>query len=126
MFIEQVFAAVIADKDTLRHRLLAKASTLGYTDEEANTVVCNIPEPLVNADAFLDKMTGLWRYEFGLPYDIADNLVWGTHMWVPVDSLFAAVTSASARLLEDKLTVYLQRLADPDAHQATLAETATT
>ncbi|HLD08807.1 MAG TPA: hypothetical protein VJB68_02020, partial [Methylophilaceae bacterium] len=122
MFIDQIFPAVVAGKDTLRNRLLAEAAACGLASERANTMMSSIPEPLVNAGTFLDKMTGLWRYEFGLPYDIAEDLVWGTHMWVPVDSLFAAISSAHARLPENKRIVYLQRLADPESHQATLVE----
>ncbi len=122
MYIEQVFPAVVGAKDTLRNRVLAEAAARGLTEEQANALVSTIPEPLVNAGAFLDKMTGLWRYEFGLPYDIADELVWGTHMWVPVDTLFTAIASAQARLPADKRAAFLQRLADPDAHQATLVE----
>lgn len=122
MYIEQVCAGVVGAKDTLRNRFLAEAAARGLTEEEANALVSTIPEPLVNAGAFLDRMTGLWRYEFGLPYDIADELVWGTHMWMPVEVLFAAISAARARLPADKLAAFLQRLADPDAHQATLVE----
>ena len=122
MYIEQVFAAVVARKDTLRNRILAEAAMHGLTAEQANVLFSLMPEPLANACAFLDKMTGLWRYEFGLPYDIADERVWGTHMWAPVETLYAAVWFAHARLPADKRPAFLQRLADPDAHQAALVE----
>lgn len=122
MYIEQVFAKVVAEKNTLRVRFLAEAATNGLAVDQANELFSLLPEPLANAGAFLDKMTSLWRYEFGLPYDIADELVWGTHMWAPVENLYAAVVSAHARLPVDKRTAFLQRLADPDAHQAALAE----
>lgn len=122
MYIEQVFAAVVGGKDTLRNRFLAEAAKHGLSAEQAIALFSLVPEPLANAGAFLDKMTGLWRYEFGLPYDIAEKLVWGTHMWRPVENLFAAVAAANARLPADKRTTYLARLADSDAHQATLVE----
>jgi len=122
MYIEQIFAAVVGEKDTLRNRFLAAADSHGLAEDQANALVSTIPEPLASAGAFLDKMTGLWRYEFGLPYDIADDLVWGTHMWVPVEKLFAAISSAQARLPADNRAAFLQRLADPDAHQAALVE----
>ena len=122
MYIEHIFAAVVGGKDILRNRFLAEAATHGITAEQANALYSLIPKPLANAGAFLDKMTGLWRYEFGLPYDIADKLFWGTHMWVPVETLYAALLSAHARLPADKRAAFLQRLADPDAHQAALVE----
>ena len=39
-----------------------------------------------------------------------------------MDSLYSAVSSAHARLPATKRSAYLQRLADSDAHQATLVE----
>ena len=122
MYIEQVFAAVVGGKDTLRNRFLAEATRHGLSAEQGNALFSLMPEPLARAGTFLDKMTGFWRYEFGLPYDISDELVWGTHMWVPVETLYAAVSSAQARLPADKRIAFLERLADPDAHQATLVE----
>jgi len=122
VFIDKVFPAVVGDRASLRNRLAMEATARGLTNEQANTILAIVPEPLINAGAFLDRMTGLWRYEFGLPYNIAENLVWGTHMWVTVDCLFRALYCAHLRLPMDKRTIYLQRLADPDAHQATLVE----
>jgi len=90
MYIEHVFPAVVAGKDTLWKRLLEEAAEQGIAEERAKMLVSEIPDPLAGAGAFLDKLTGLWRYEFGLPYDIADQLVWGTRMWVPVGNLYGA------------------------------------
>jgi hypothetical protein len=81
MFIEQIFPAVVADKSTLLERLFAEGKARGLSREIMKVVVSVVPEALIKAGAFLDKMTTLWRYEFGVPYDIAENLVWGTHMW---------------------------------------------
>jgi hypothetical protein len=73
------------------------------------------------AGAFLDKMTGLWRYEFGLPHQVGDSLWWGTHMWEQVEHLLIALICAQ-RLSENKQTAYLRLLADPGKHLQTLAE----
>ena len=67
-------------------------------------------------------MTNIWRYEFGIPYDIKGDLVWGTHMWVPVGYLFNALLCSYSRLPQDVRDAYLSRLGDPGAHQATLVE----
>jgi hypothetical protein len=67
-------------------------------------------------------MTNIWRYEFGVPYDIEDDLFWGTHMWVPVQCLFNALLCAHSRLLHNACATYLERLVDPITHQATLVE----
>lgn len=122
MFIDQIFPAVVAEKSTLLERLIAEAMAQGVTREQASAILSIVPERLISAGCFLDKMTGLWRYEFGVPYDIAKDLVWGTHMWVPVDYLYAALFCVYSRLPREKRAAYLGRLADPDAHQATLVE----
>lgn len=122
MFIDHVFPDVIAEKSTLRERLLAEGASVGLTPEQAAQFVALIPEPLISTGAFLDKLTGLWRYEFGVPFDIANNQCWGTHMWVPVAHLFMALRCASERLPEAKRIDYLARLASAEKHQSILVE----
>ncbi len=116
MFIDQIFPAVVGGKSSLRERLIVEALAQGFSNEHANAIVSMVPERLISSGCFLDKMTGLWRYEFGAPYNIAQDLVWGTHMWVPVNCLFAALSCAYSRLPEGKRVSYLERLADPDGH----------
>lgn len=122
MLIEQVLPYVIAEKSTLRDRLVAKATESGLSNEYIKSLIDAVPEPLICTDAFLDMLTGLWRYEFGVPYDIANSYYWGTHMWVPVDHLFAALCGAKSRLPAKKLTDYFARLSSPERHQAVLVE----
>ena len=122
MLIDRILPTVVAEKSSLRERLLAEGLAVGWTREQANRLIASVPEPLISADAFLDKLTGLWRYEFGMPYDIAHGQYWGTHMWVPVAHLFAAIRCSNERLSEQKRADYLARLADVEKHQAILVE----
>lgn len=122
MFIEQIFPAVVAAKSTLHDRLLAEGEARGLPNEETKAIVSIAPKSLIEAGAFLDKMTGLWRYEFGVPYDIAENLIWGTHMWVPVEHLFTTLFCAHSRIPENKYASFLAELADPKKHQNKLVE----
>ncbi|HYE36668.1 hypothetical protein [Methylocaldum sp.] len=122
MLIDHIFPAVVAEKSTLQNRLLAEATANSLSGEVFGSVITGVPERLINAGCFLDKMTGLWRYEFGVPYSIEKSHVWGTHMWVPVSKLFAALYCAKTRLADGKRTDYLARLADPERHQAVLVE----
>lgn len=122
MFIEQIFPAVVAEKSTLYARLFAEGKARGLSNEDTKTIVSIVPKTLIEVGAFLDKMTSLWRYEFGVPYDIAENLVWGTHMWVPVESLFTALFCAHSHIPENKRATYLAQLAAPKKHQDKLVE----
>jgi len=122
MLIEKIFPAVVAEKSTLLKCLFAEGEKRGLSNEDTEAIVSNVPNTLIETGAFLDKMTGLWRYEFGVPYDIAKNLVWGTHMWVPVESLFTTLLCAHSRIPENKRGTYLAELADPKKHQNKLVE----
>lgn len=122
MFIEQIFPAVVAQKSTLRECLLAEAKIRGMPNVDMEEIMSIVPSALIEAGAFLDQLTKLWRYEFGVPFDIGKDLVWGTHMWMPVHCLFNALACAYTRLPKDKCIKYLKLLADPSKHQATLVE----
>lgn len=122
MLIDHIFPAVIAEKSTLRERLHAEGTAVGLTDQQSAHLIASVPEPLISAVAFLDKLTGLWRYEFGVPYDISSSHYWGTHMWVPVAHLFLALRSANERLPKAKCAEYLVRLAGVEKHQDFLVE----
>lgn len=122
MFIEQIFPAVVAQKSTLRECLLAEAKIRGMPNVDMEEIMSIVPSALIEAGAFLDQMTKLWRYEFGVPFDIGKDLVWGAHMWVPVHCLFNALVCAYSRLPKDKCIEYLKLLADPSKHQTTLVE----
>lgn len=122
MFIEQIFPDVVAAKSTLQERIFAEGEARGLSNEDIKAIVSIVPTTLLEAGAFLDKMTSMWRYEFGVPYDIAENLVWGTHMWVPVKNLFTVLFCAYSRFQGNKRATYLAELADPKKHQIKLVE----
>lgn len=122
MLIDRVFPEVVGDRTTLRQRLVTEAMSQGVEDAVANELVALLPVNLADAECFLDRMTGLWRYEFGVPYEIGQQLMWGTHMWVPIRSLVLALSCVRLRLGADKRMEYLARLADPERHQITLVE----
>jgi len=122
MLIDQVCPEVVGDRAPLRQRFVAEALSHGMTNIVANELLAIVPPPLIDARCFFDKMTSIWRYEFGLPYEVGNGLFWGTHMWIPVHDLVTAISCAKLRLADPKRTEYLQRLVDPGRHQATLVE----
>ncbi len=122
MFIEQIFPAVIAQKSNLREQLIAESNRRGVQSVVMNDVISLVPRALIDAPAFLDKLTNLWRYEFGIPYDIGKDFFWGTHMWPPVYYLFDALFCAFSRLANSQRVEYMKRLNNPDKHQSTLVE----
>jgi hypothetical protein len=91
---------------------------------DARNVASVIPESILSAPCFLDRLTGLWRYDFGNPFDAlpGDQVVFGTNMYQPVERLFDVVSCAMRRLAPDQLADYLKRLADPNKHDDLLVE----
>ncbi|MCB2169744.1 MAG: hypothetical protein KQI78_18960 [Deltaproteobacteria bacterium] len=69
MFIEQILPAVIAQKSTLRENLINELRNNGVQSMVIDDIVSLVPNALIDSPAFLDKLTNLWRYEFGIPYD---------------------------------------------------------
>ena len=80
MIIDQVFPNVVGAKSSLRESLMAETVASGAEKETAITLASIVPARLLSSGCFLDKMTGLWRYEFGMPYDLTKTLVWGSDM----------------------------------------------
>jgi hypothetical protein len=122
MLIERICAKVVGGKATLENRLLAEGKECGLSLEEMTALIGIIPIKLLNSSCFHDRLTSLWRYEFGVPYTIKEELLWGTHMWIPVKYLFAVLRCARDRLPEQQRRRYFERLANPEKHEETLVE----
>lgn len=122
MLIDQVLPQVVAETSTLRERLIVEAKENGMMEAETASLLAVVPAQLLDAGAFLDKLTTLWRYEFGIPFNIENSYYWGTHMWVPVGNLFIALHCARARLSDTQFNDYVARLSNPEKHQAILVE----
>ena len=122
MLIEQLAPEVVGGRAGLSDALRAGGARACLERQTIDKLLDDLPPALLGASCFLDKITGLWRYEFDLPYTVGDQLLWGTHMWLPVRNLFDVLLSARERLSEEERARYLSRLATPEKHEATLVE----
>lgn len=122
MIIDHIDPKVVGAKSTLRQLLLDKWIANGRSAELSNNDLAAIPRPLVDAEAFFDRRTGYWRYEFGAPFSLGEELVFGTHMWIPVDHFELAIRTVLARVPVAKRSPYLARLNDRWSHWDTLVE----
>lgn len=96
----------------------------GWPDRDCEAIISVVPREFLSCGCFLDRLTGLWRYEFGEPHRTDTELIWGIHMWPPVSVLLDVLACARLRLPPDRLAAYLRRLvADRRRHQEHLAET---
>ena len=122
MLVDAVASHAVAARSTLKDRLFADALSAGMTVQSADALVGLVPEPMQDAGAFLDKHKGLWRYEFGEPYELGKELLFGTHMWLPVTHMRLALEAARNWVPPTKLQAYLTRLSDKSKHWLVLAE----
>ena len=116
--------AVVGAKGTFVQCLEADARAAGMSTEEIIALIAAMPCNLMRTHCFEDRLTGLWRYEFGEPYCLEQlhQLLWGTHMWVPVTHLRRALSSLLARVQAAKRKAFLARLDNRQKHLDVLSE----
>jgi hypothetical protein len=90
--------------------------------QHAQRIAKLVPESIRVLPCFLDRLTGIWRYDYGEPIEVGDRKVIGTHMFNEVKLLFEIVSCAAWRLPPHKLDAYLARLIDRVHHQDVLVE----
>ena len=120
----QLPSYMVAELGDLRVSLRALGQSRGLTVNEVQAVVDMVPPSVLASPCFRCAVKGLWRYEFGEPFDRLPNgqIVVGAHMFIPVERLSNALLCARKRLSEDKRNAWLERLADPQKHLDVLAE----
>jgi hypothetical protein len=94
---------------------------LSRSEADALNAFRMLPFPLRNAPAYLDRVTGSWRYEYAPPID---RLPGGFKALgsLPVQVLFEAIDRLVVLLPNTKIVEFLDRLGDPDKHTDALAE----
>jgi hypothetical protein len=124
MMIERIMPELVGGTDTLPRQLEADARATGVSDADIAALMAILPSNLLHAQCFEDRLTGLWRYEFGEPYYLErlNQLLWGTHMWVPVSHLRRALDCLLARASAEKQRAFLIRLDDRQKHLDVLSE----
>jgi hypothetical protein len=97
-----------------------------YQDNEKKAVqrYVFLPDSIKKAHVWFDKITDMWRYEFGLPYDRLPEqmIISGTNVHLPVEELYLAIKIADQRLTPTQLIAYRERLAQIEKHTAAIFE----
>jgi hypothetical protein len=123
MMIKEVFPQAVEKTGSLRALLLLELEKLAMSSDKIEDFLNSIPVNLLTAKCFFDKITGLWKYEFGSPGNLPQTkkLLWGT-MWNPVNTLFKTMHCAYSRLSQKELQIYLRKLSNSDKHLDVLVE----
>ena len=118
MELPRVPPALVGGIAELSSLFVSSARYRGIARATADDIAAMVPETIRGTSCFLDRMTGLWRYDFGEPFsDLpGGSIVLGTHMYPLVDRLFDVLNCARQRLTAEQLPIYLVRLGDPKKH----------
>jgi hypothetical protein len=99
LLIESVQPQLVGGVDSLLARLTAEGQARGLSKDQSDAVIAMLPPNLAACGCFLDRLTDIWRYEFGSPHRVGNELIWGVHMWPRVPLLFDVLQCAQRRLL---------------------------
>lgn len=125
MLIERVKPEFIGGKDSLSICLISELQQLNIDNQEISKILSYIPTDFLSIKCFLDKITNLWRYEFGYPSSLPNTrqLLWiANEMWPPVKVLAQVLLCAYSKLLEIKFKSYLNKLTAIRKHSDSLVE----
>jgi len=118
--IPRQFCLEISD---LRSAFIRVAEETGIPTQDAEKLFEPLPRPVQQAPAFHDRITGLWKYDFGAPIDIGSHIIIGGGGMFPlVRHLVAVIKIAKKRLDAEQLRHFMKRLAIPLKHEDALAE----
>lgn len=95
----------------------------GFPAKYGERISMLVPDTIRRLPCFLDKLTGIWRYEYGKPITLQRGAtIVGTPMFPAVEQLFDVLGCAEWRLSAEELRVYLTRLSDAARHEDVLVE----
>lgn len=114
------FVAGIAELPDL---LISFELLRGRSNADAQALAAMIPAALRGAPCFLDRLTGLWLYDFGDPIMTGQGVVYGGGTtWHRLTRLIDVIACAQARLDPPAFADYVARLEDPTKHADLLFE----
>ena len=95
----------------------------GRNKSDAKALAAMIPLALRQSPCFLDRLTGLWLYDFGDPVTTRRGYVYGGgKTWHCLTTLIDVIACAHTRLQQAVFADYLTRLEDPTKHADMLFE----
>lgn len=112
------------DKGTMYDTFLICARQCGDSEAYAVGLLKLLPKPIKGAIVRHDRITDIWRYKYGSPYNRLpdETLVSGTNEFMPVIELYRALRIADRWLTRGQLLKYLERLSDIHKHPDVLFE----
>jgi hypothetical protein len=117
-------AAFVGEISTIYEAFVRLAAEHGDEKTYAVELLKLLPKPVKEARVWFDKLTSVWRYEYGLPFDRLPEktLLVGTNVHLPAQHLYVAVRIADRKLRREQFLAFLERLTDRAKHADALFE----
>lgn len=117
-------AELVGDKANIYTIFLHCAKEYADNRDYATQLVRLLPKSIKEAPVWFEKMTKLWRYEYGLPLTNlpGGTAITGTNVHLPVHELYLSLRIAERRLQPQQLLRFLERLSDREKHSDVLFE----
>jgi hypothetical protein len=107
----------------LRDYILQSDDDLGITAGESAAIINALPEAIQRAPCFRFRLTGVQRYEYGLPFNLPDGqILFGGPQVPPVRKLVAGVQAVLRYAPGTTGAAILRRLENRQKHYEALAE----
>lgn len=85
---------VVGERAPLRDVFIDEALAAAVPVMTAQILFALLPPKLASAMCFLDLLSSRWLYEFGEPFAIGRQHLYGPHVWHPVAHLVASMACA--------------------------------
>ncbi len=114
----------VGGKSSLYEQFIRLGGQEGDLESYSVELLKLLPRDLKRTEVWLDKITNLWRYDYGLPYDQLpeDMIVYGTNVSLPVIELYHSIRLADKHLARSQLIDFINRLENKSKHVDVLFE----
>lgn len=114
----------VGGKSNLYTQFIEIGRNEGDSESDSIELLKLLPIDLKRTNVWLDKITNIWRYDYGLPLDNLpeDMIVFGTGVSLPVLELYHSIKLADKHLTRLQLMVFIKRLEDKGKHTDVLFE----
>ena len=120
----QIPKELCGDKSNMHDAFIKCAAEHDDSSDYAIELLKLLPQKLKSALVFFEKLTKLWRYYYGKPFDRmpGNTIISGTNMYFSVLELYKSIRIANKNLTKKQLYEYLDRLSIIEKHYDVLFE----
>lgn len=122
MRLDALAPEIVGGRTSLRRCLIEHYLVDGLLEGEAKAILDATPMRLISGEAFFDRLTHRWRYEYAPPLEVGGQILHGAVNCPEVRTLGRVLQFCISRLAESVRRRHLARLSEANRHLDSLAE----